>query len=58
MYAQRALAIARRRLSDLLADIGAHYPTDEEAELIEQLEREIDEAEAYVEDHAEAYSDD
>lgn len=47
-YALRALNIARRRLNDLMDEIGPNHPTDAEAELIEQLEREIDEAQDYL----------
>jgi hypothetical protein len=47
-YAIRALNSARRRLNDLMDDIGPNHPTEEEADLIAQLEREIDEAQDYL----------
>lgn len=47
-HAMRALNIAKRRLNDLMDDIGHNHPTEEEAELIAQLEREIDEAQDYL----------
>jgi hypothetical protein len=48
MSPTRMMRAAKRRLDDLLEEIGSNHPTEEEAELIDQLREEIDRARDYL----------
>lgn len=54
MSATAIISSAKRRLEDLLEEIGSNSPTEDEADLIDQLREEIDRARDWLDQQYDA----